>query len=350
MTEPVTSTLADFGACLLSAEPRVLDLPEAFPLPPDPVAWAHGVASAHPRDLRIEAMPRTVGLQVEDPTKAVALARDADPQLIHNALNGIARGAAAHAAMELWHKDSFGERVADPAVEPFKAFLADALGERLGALHPVGYHKKLTMWFSADAHIYDAHCDVADGFLFQLRGEKVVEVWPVPDGRGEEVLFDHRYRYEPSAERGRRFRIAAGQALFIPAGAMHEVTVGSGNVSVSMSLHTGSPFPLIELCRDLNHLSGLGEPFGLPERLRQREKFHVVYFDPPMFREDIGGARMPARLRDAVLDVVTRPAEVSRGQLGELLDAWWHRASARPCYPGPDVPPEGVYETGIAAC
>jgi hypothetical protein len=73
------------------------------------------------------------------------------------------------------------------------------------------------MWFSADAHVYDAHCDTGDGVLFQLKGEKVMEVWPVP------------------AERGK-------QALFIPAGAMHEVTVGADQVSVSRSAFPRSWF------------------------------------------------------------------------------------------------------------
>jgi hypothetical protein len=328
------SGLRDFGDCLSTREARLLDLPPEFPMPGDAIAWAHSVCSAHPEDIRAEAMPRTLGAQVEDPTKALSLAPDAAPELVRRVLTAISQGAAAHAAMELWHHDSFGERVADPAALPFKGFMVDAFDERLREQNPVGHHAKLTMWFSADAHVYDAHCDVADGVLFQLKGEKVVEVWPVPDERGRQALFDHAYRFAPMTSRGQRFEVAAGQALFIPAGAMHEVTVGPDQVSVSMSLHAGSPFPVLELCRDLNHMS-------------DRDKFRVAYFDPAMFRGDDGESGMPEFLRDALLGVLEYPAEIPRERVGVLLDEWWRAALSRPCYPGPDLPPAEMLQAGV---
>lgn len=334
------SALREFGDCLSTRAPRLLELPGEFPMPADPIAWAHGVCSAHPEDIRAEAMPRTVGAEVKDPSKALSLAPDATPELVRNVLTGISRGAAAHAAMELWHQDSFGERVADPAALPFKAFMLEAFDQRLREQNPLGHHSKLTMWFSADAHVYKAHCDVADGVLFQLQGRKAVEVWPVPDERGRNALFDHSYHFEPMTERGQRFEIAAGQALFIPAGAMHEVTAGPDQVSVSMSLHMGSPFPVLELCRDLDHMSGAGEPFSLPDELRFRDKFRVAYFDPAMFRDTDRQSGMPAPLRDGLLDVLRCPPEVSPERTGALLDEWWRRALSTPCYPGPDLPPE----------
>ena len=341
------SGLRDFGDCLSTREARQLDLPPEFPMPGDAVAWAHGVCSAHPEDIRAEAMPRTLGAKVDDPGKALSLAPDAAPELVRKVLTGISRGAAAHAAMELWHHDSFGERVADPAALPFKGFMMDAFDERLREQNPVGHHAKLTMWFSADAHVYDAHCDVADGVLFQLKGKKVVEVWPVPDARGKQPLFDHAYRFAPLTSRGQRFEIAAGQALFIPAGAMHEVTVGPDQVSVSMSLHAGSPFPVLELCRDLDHMSGVGEPFGVPEEMRYRDKFRVSYFDPAMFRGDDGKSGMPGLLRDALLGVLEFSPEISRERVGVLLDDWWRAALSRPCYPGPDLPPAEMLQAGV---
>lgn len=343
------SALRDFGDCLSSREARLLDLPPEFPMPDDAVAWAHGVCSAHPEDIRAEAMPRTLGAKVADPSKAASLAPDAAPELVRNVLTGISRGAAAHAAMELWHHDSFGERVADPAALPFKGFMVEAFDKRLREQNPVGHHAKLTMWFSADAHVYDAHCDVADGVLFQLKGEKVVEVWPVPVERGKQALFNHVYRFAPATTRGQRFEIAAGQALFIPAGAMHEVTVGPDQVSVSMSLHAGSPFPILELCRDLNYMSGLGEAFSLPEDMSYRDKFRVAYFDPAMFRDDDGRSGMPGMLRGALLDVLKCPTEIPRERVGALLDEWWRRALSTPCYPGPDVPPAEMLQSSAGA-
>lgn len=334
------STFAELRDVLATTEPRLLDIPSEFPMPEDPIAWAHRVCSAHPSEIRVEAMPRTLGADVEDQRRALSLAPDADPELVRNVLTGIARGTAAHAAMELWHSVSFGERVADPEVLPLKRFFEGLFEARLCEQNPVGHHSKLTLWFSADEHVYDAHCDQADGVLFQLSGEKVVEVWPVPSWRGKRTLFDHAYRFDPIGERGQRFEVTAGKVLFIPAGAMHEVVVGHGQVSVSMSLHAGAPFPLLELCRDLNHLSGGEEVFGLGDEMSRRDKFHVIYFEPAMFRDDEYSARMPDTLREALAEVIVCPQGWSRERLAELLNAWWLRALSTPCYPGPDVPPQ----------
>ncbi len=330
----------DLRNCLLTSEPRLLDLPAEFPMPGDPIAWAHAVSSAHPEDIRAQAMPKTLGAKVDDPNRALTLATDVGPELVRNVLTGISKGAAAHASMELWHADSFNERVADPAAVPFKKFVTDSIASRLGELHPFGYHTKLTLWFSADQHVYDAHCDVADGMLFQLTGEKVVEVWPIPDERAHQPLFSHAYRFKPAGARGQRFTVGAGQVLFIPAGAMHEVVVASDQVSVSMSLHSGAPFPVIEMCRDLTHMSGQSEPIGLPEEMTHRDKFHVFYFDPARFHGESRREGMPDVLKTALLGTLLRPRGYSLEQLGELLDFWWRQASSTPCYPGPDLPPE----------
>lgn len=326
--------------CLLSSEARLLDLPEAFPLPADPVAWAHQVCSAHPEDIRAQAMPQTVGADVTVHERALGLAPDTAPELVRRVLTGISKGAAAHASMELWHADSFGERIADPAAVPLKSFVVDSLGARQRELHPLGYYSKLTLWFSAHQHRYDAHCDVADGMLFQLKGEKVVEVWPAPGDRRQRILFDHAYGTRPMTSEGQRFHLSAGQVLFIPAGAMHEVIVASEQVSVSLSLHTGSPFPVMELCRDLNYMSGQGNSFGLPQGMLHRDKFHVCYFDPALLAAGNSPERMPDALRDALMQALAPPPGFSQEQVAGLLDAWWRGALVTPRYPGPYPHPQ----------
>lgn len=336
------SALDDLSSLLQTTEPTLFELPGNFPMPPDPVAWAHRVCAAHLGDLRVQAMPRAVGVNVEAQDRALNLVRDAAPDIVGNVITGISNGAAAHAAMDLWQAHSFGERVADPAVEPFKNFVTDTFGARLRQLHPVGYHTQLTLWFSADEHVYDAHCDVSDGVLCQLTGEKVVEVWPVPDERKAPLLFDHSYRHRPMTTRGQRFTVSAGQALFIPEGAMHEVVVAADQISVSLSLHTGSPFPLLELCRDLDHMVGRDGAFGLPKEMMQRDKFYVVYFEPARFRGDGARDHMPESLREALCAALIRPAGYSRQDLNGLLDGWWRAALSAPSYPGPDLPPESV--------
>lgn len=339
MAEPMNAlhTIAD---CLLSSEATLLDLPSEFPMPTDPIAWAHRICSAHPADIRAQAMPQTVGADVDVHGRALTLASDSAPDLVRRVLTGISRGAAAHASMELWHADSFGEHVADPAVLPFKVFVSESTGPRQQALHPLGYYSKLTLWFSADEHRYEAHCDVADGVLFQLKGEKMVEVWPTPENRRKQVVFDHAYGTTTMTTHGQRFNLSAGQALFIPAGAMHEVVVASDQVSVSMSLHTGSPFPVMELCRDLNYMNRSGGFFALPEEMLHRDKFRVAYFEPSTFAGESHGAQMPEALRAALLAAIVCPQGFSLERLGGLLDLWWRDALSTPRYPGPYPHPE----------
>ena len=107
-----------------------------------------------------------------------------------------------------------------------------------------------------------------------------------------------------------------------------------------MSLHAGSPFPVMELWHDLNYMSGHDEPFGLPEEMRHRDKFRVCYFEPSRFHGKSPQMRMPDALRDALQEALVCPRGLSTERLGELLDHWWRRATSKPCYPGPDLPSE----------
>ncbi len=49
---------------------------------------------------------------------------------------------------------------------------------------------------------------------------------------------------------------------------------------------------------------------------------------------------MPGLLREALLNVFTRPQGYSREKLAELLDAWWREALVTPCDPGPYPHPD----------
>jgi len=167
-----------------------------------------------------------------------------------------------------------------------------------------------------------------------------VRIWPAPEERGRQALFDHAYGIKTMTTPGRLFELKAGQALFIPAGAMHEVVVASDQISVSMSLHTGSPFPLMELCRDLNYMNGNNVPFELPDEYLHRDKFHVTYFEPCMYATQSDRAHMPEKLRAALLEALIRPQGFSPQRLSELLDLWWRNALSEPRYPGPYPHPQ----------
>lgn len=311
------------------------DIPDGMSLPADPVAWALRICRTHAAQCQIETMPSLLGEKFAHRDKAVKLGKQAPDEVRRNLLEGIAKGAPAHSSLELMHTDAVRESLRDPAVEPIKAALIEGFWPRLRELHPLGFYAKLTLWFSAHAHHYIAHCDLADGVLFQLTGEKTVKVWPVGDHGEQSLLHDHAYAIEPPSDRARSFRMVPGKALFIPDGAMHEVTVDANQVSVSMSLHMGSPHSVLNLCRDLDKMIGKDAAFSLPEQLSQTDKFHIFLFDPASLSTDTQTDGMPKPLQEALLEVVMRPADVEHDALAKLLDRWWTDALVSPKYIGP---------------
>jgi hypothetical protein len=56
-------------------------------------------------------------------------------------------------------------------------------------------------------------------------------------------------------------------------------------------------------------------------------------------RPSTGGADARAATR-GIVERHHTPAGYGRGQLVELLDAWWRQALAAPCYPGPYPHPD----------
>ena len=71
---------------------------------------------------------------------------------------------------------------------------------------------------SCGDHVYQAHCDLADGFLFHMRGRKRVRVWPVPPYMKKTDKFN-LYFFEPS----RFTREAGGPQDDMPAELLREL-------------------------------------------------------------------------------------------------------------------------------
>ena len=115
---------------------------------------------------------------------------------------------------------------------------------------------------------------------------------------------------------------------------MHEVTVESGYSSVSFSLHTGCPYPILSLyreIRDANH----GQEIGLQEKYSRIEKKEITFFQPGRFHsEEDNRKTMPKLLRETLCEAIIAEGHV-KDELGQKLDLWWKEKTENPTYAGP---------------
>jgi hypothetical protein len=220
---------------------------------------------------------------------------------------------------------------ADWAWQVYETLFAQGLAK----CHPMGSYVRATMWMSSGEHLYDAHCDLFDGFLIHMSGKKRVRVWPVPNKYRQKVIFNHsdfegRMTSEPID-----FELKPGQILFIPSGAMHEVVALGKQPAVSVSYHMGSPFPMPTLCIQLNKLLKGGE-VSLPPYMNSINKFKMYFFEPTRFIRKAGGLEdgMPEELYKA-LSGALQSRNVDSKTMRKLLSYWWQIAMSRPIYQGP---------------
>jgi hypothetical protein len=199
----------------------------------------------------------------------------------------------------------------------------------------MGSSCKGTLWLSCGEHCYAAHCDLMDGFLIHLAGQKRVRVWPLPKKYRKKILFNHSDFQGRMASEPIDFELQPGQILFIPSGAMHEVVAHGEQPAVSVSFHMGSPFPMPTLCAQLNRMLKGGE-VSLPPYMKATDKFNIYFFEPTRFIGQTGGPNqeMPAELMRA-LSGVLQSQQVDAQTMRTLLSAWWRFAMSRPVYQGP---------------
>ena len=112
---------------------------------------------------------------------------------------------------------------------------------------------------------------------------------------------------------------------------MHDVVAHKAGPAVSVSLHMGSPYPLLTLCEELNALLG-SEDVEVPAHMRSRDKFGIHVFEPARF----GGDRehLPEALAVELLAVLSTRT-IGREALQQVLDRWWRESVAAPHYRSP---------------
>lgn len=217
--------------------------------------------------------------------------------------------------------------------------------QALTTFHPFGSYIRSTLWTSCGDHVYDAHNDPFDGFLFHMSGQKRVRVWPLPDEYRADVIFNHNDFKGRMTSDPLTFDLQPGQVLYIPSGAMHEVVSLGDEPSVSVSFHMGSPFPMHILCMQLNKMLQ-GGSVSLPKHMTSINKFKMYFFEPSRFNQERASSptKIPQALSNAFKKIL-QTNNVHPSTLETLLSSWWQIASTHQLYQGPY--PERLAEFGM---
>ncbi len=321
------SELTDF---LHTDEPKVLNFPEGVTHPSDPVSWALELFATNlpEADMQSRESP-----SVKQDSKLTYFDQK-DPASFERFKQRIQNAQPVHGSLSLIDSCSGDGTIRDNA-DWARQVYENQFVQGLAECHPMGGYLRATMWASCGDHRYEAHCDLFDGFLLHMSGQKRVRVWPVPNKYRQRVIFNHRDFKGRMTSKPIDFELEPGQILYIPSGAMHEVIAHGEETAVSVSFHMGSPFPMLTLCTQLNMMVQGGK-VSVPPYMKKIDKFNLFFFEPTRFIEkdrnpDDG---MPDRLLKE-LSGVLQSKQVDLKTMRRMLSNWWRLAMSRPMYQGP---------------
>lgn len=324
------NTMLTLSQCLQSNNSQILNFPENVNHPVDSVKWALDMFSRYSKEADMQFRETSDHQQDSE----LLYFNQQDPDTFEHFQKRILTAKPVHGSLPLIDfcaGDGTFRKNASWAWDIFNAHFGNALND----CHPLGSYVRATMWMSCGEHVYDAHCDPFDGFLFHMAGRKRVRVWPLPDKYREDVVFNHSDFEGRMASEPTDYDLEPGQVLFIPTGAMHEVISLGSEPSVSVSFHMGSPFPMEILCMHLNKLLN-GGSVSLPNDMKSINKFEMYFFEPTRFhkKSNIKATKMPTQLKDAITRILLAK-NVTPAVMEELLNTWWQIATSQIVYQGP---------------
>jgi hypothetical protein len=322
--------MSELTDCLQTQTPMVFDFPGEIPYPSDPVPWALEMFGASLLEADMQSRESRSG---NNDSKTIYFDQK-DPASFERFRLGIQNGKPVHGGLALIDFCAGDGTVRDNANWAWQVYDTQ-FAQGLAECHPMGSYLRSTLWTSCGDHCYVAHCDPFDGFLLHISGHKRVRVWPVPKKYRRKVIFSHsdfkgRMTTEPID-----FEMKPGQILFIPSGAMHEVTAHGKQAAVSVSFHVGSPFPILTLCAQLNRMVQ-GDELKLPPYMKKIDKFNLYFFEPTRFIDKASGIddAMPEELIKE-LSGVLQSKHIDSKTMRRLLSNWWRLAMSRTMYKGP---------------
>ena len=322
--------MTELTDCLQTHEPKVMDYPGEIAHPSELVPWALEMFA----DSLLEADMQSSESNSKKHNSKVTYFDQKDPASSERFKHRIENAQPVHGGLALIDYctgDGTLRDKADWAWQVYEKQFARGLEE----CHPMGSYLRSTLWMSRGNHLYEAHCDLTDGFLLHMGGRKRVRVWPVPKKYRQRMIFNHRDFKGRMASEPIDFELQPGQILFIPSGAMHEVIDRGEQAAVSVSFHMGSPFPMLTLCTQLNRMVQGGK-ISVPPYMRKIDKFNLFFFEPTRFIEKTADPDdgMPDRLLKE-LSGVLQSKQVDLITMRRMLSNWWRLAMSRPMYQGP---------------
>jgi hypothetical protein len=322
--------MSELAECLRTEQPKVFDLSGDLAHPADPVNWALDLFSTSLQEADMQSREPADGKQ----TGKLTYFDQKDPASFDRFKQRIQNKLPVHGSLALIDYCAGEATVRDEADWAWQ-FYDRHFARGLEEHHPLGSYLRSTLWMSCGDHLYEAHCDLFDGFLLHVGGRKRVRVWPLPKKFRHKVIFNHsdfkgRMSSEPVV-----FELEPGQVLFIPSGAMHEVIAHGEQPAVSVSFHMGSPFPLLTLCAQLNMMVRGGK-VEVPPYMTKMDKFNMYFFEPSRFagQPGDGGDGMPPELLKQLAGVL-QSKQVDPAMMRRMLSNWWRLANSRPMYQGP---------------
>ncbi len=293
--------------------------PKEFPLAADIWNWALEIAERD-ENLIGTAMRSTFQNESEDEEGMIYASRGNASEKVRKALIKGVRNRSAVQLQVNW---------LDKKAPEYGTFLRNYLDPVLREHYPFGWDMSAVMFITGSAHVYDAHCDLEDGLLFQLHGRKKVRCWgPSPEWY-QQPIFDLDHFDKPHLFQGREqeFDLTPGHVLYFSAGVMHEVSIPEGEISVSISVRPSTVYPIISVAGDLNRMVGEKEGYLLPEEKSHWFKFKANFFEPSRYADSLkteqGRTAMPKELKQAFLGIVKSGRPELEKKLPQLLDAWW---------------------------
>ena len=132
----------------------------------------------------------------------------------------------------------------------------------------------------------------------------------------------------------KNFELQPGEVLFIPAGAVHEVTVNEGYTSLSLSFHLGGSYPLMALCNDLN-TNQIDYKFTLQQKHKKTGKPYITLFDPSykLVDNQTEAIKISPFLCEKLCGVIQ--SDCSDDELAGYIEEWWFDKYNKPTYKGP---------------
>jgi hypothetical protein len=316
--------------------PRQNRWPTDFPVPTSPWEWATSICIAA-RNLDLEIMPAEVAVESEAERELLELRHGrAIPFYGAQALH--MRDALLE-ALKTGHGVHFAIPDLGAYAPEYDEFFARQLAGELDQLYPFGWKHIIHLWVSGSSHHYQAHVDLVDGLVFQLEGTKQIRVWPLAPEFKTRPIIQFSFQEERHifrAGKPEEFTLGPGDVLLLPWGHLHDVRIPEGERSVAMTFSAGAPYPLLELCLQLNEMAGTAEAFTLPESMSYVDKFRTAFLNPNIYAASNwhGVSEMPAVIKEPLLELLrpSRPAFSER--ISPLLDQWWRGARGTRPYPG----------------